>query len=340
MKQQNLKFFAILLPAFFTGQLVLVPAFASESVSDKFRSNEFRIVDREGLRSDPEKHDGFKLRRSGCSTRPEERPALLELATRKFEITDASERHTRVLELADCLGDPDPRLRDDVAFSGLSSWLRAGLINDDMLLRLAERLMPWVEAKEDTAGFRRSFAALTLSEIARADRLKPSLPDAVRGRIVAAAATNIETIRDYRGFDPKDGWRHAVAHGADLVLQIGLHPATTAAEGQLLFDALAKQIAPNGAVYTQGESERLARAAFFVYGRGLLTDEYWDGWFKTLGTPAPAKAPPSVLQVLARVHNTKAFLHAVAFASRVNPGPANDRLAKLADRELRRFHTN
>ena len=28
------------------------------------------------------------------------------------------------------------------------------------------------------------------------------------------------SVRDYRGFDAKQGWRHGVAHGADLLLQL------------------------------------------------------------------------------------------------------------------------
>jgi len=277
----------------------------------------------------------------GCAPEPERRTSLLALAERGFELADAAERQRLALELAECLGDPDPKLRDEVAFTGLSTWLRAEALDEATRLALAQRLLPWVEAEEDAAGFRRPFAALALSEVARADRLAPSLPDAVRGRIVAAAAGFLETTRDHRGFDAAEGWRHAVAHGADLVLQIGLHPATTADEAKRLFDALATQIAPTGVAYVHGEPERLARAAFFVHRRGLPGDDYWDAWFAALAAPGPSEAgaaAPSAAEALARRHDLAAFLHALAFAARANPAPSSDRLAELAHRELVRLH--
>lgn len=277
----------------------------------------------------------------GCAPEPEGRAALLELAQRRFEVADAAERQRRALELVACLGDPDPKLRDEVAFTGLSTWLRAGAIDEVARLALAERLLPWVEADEDAAGFRRPFAALALSEVARADRLAPSLPDPVRQRIVAAAARFLETTRDHRGFDAVEGWRHAVAHGADLVLQIGLHPATTAEEAKRLFDALAKQIAPPGVAYVHGEPERLARAVFFVHRRGLPDDAFWDSWFASvgaLGRGEEGAAANGTSETLARRHDATAFLHALAFAARANPAPTSDRLAELAHRELVRLH--
>lgn len=275
-----------------------------------------------------------------CAPDPEARAGLLALAAAGFEIADGAERQRRALEIATCLGDPDPELRDGVAFTGLSTWLRSGAIDPPTRLALAERLVPWIEADEDAAGFRRPFAAVALSEVARADRLAPSLPDPLRRRMVEAAARFLETTRDYRGFDADAGWRHAVAHGADLVLQLGLHPALTVGEGQRLLAALATQVAPPGTSYVFGEPERLARALFFVHRRGLLDDAFWDAWFAAVAAPAPladwSEAFASAAG-LSRRHDLVAFLNAIAFAARANPGDASDRLAELAHRESMRI---
>jgi hypothetical protein len=273
----------------------------------------------------------------GCAATAEERARLLALASSGFAVSDDGERQRRALELSDCLGDPDPALRDGVAFGALSTWLRAGILDELTRRALAERLLLQVEADEDAAGFRRPFAALALSEVARADRLAPSLPDALRRRIVEAAARFLATTRDRRGFDDAQGWRHAVAHGADLVLQLGLHPATTAGEAGRLCEALATQIAPEGVAWVHGEPERLARAVFFIHQRGLVEDAFWDAWFAGVGSPAPQAtwaASFTSAAGLARRHDALAFLHALAFAARANPGPASDRLAALAHREL------
>ncbi|MCL4838961.1 MAG: DUF2785 domain-containing protein [Thermoanaerobaculia bacterium] len=274
---------------------------------------------------------------SDCDDYPGGRAALRSLAAGGFEVADAAARQRLALALAACLGDPDPAIRDDAAFTGLATWLRGGGIDEATRLALAGLLHGWVEAGEDADGFRRPFAALALAEVARADRLSPALPEAVRARIAAAAARFLETTRDFRGYDAGAGWRHAVAHGADLVLQIGMHPATTADETRRLLAALATRVAPPGVSWIHGEPERLARAVFFLHGRGLLDDAFWDGWFTTVGSPAPLAGWGEAFRTaegLARRHDVLAFLHAVAFAARANPGPASDRLGALAHREL------
>ena len=35
----------------------------------------------------------------------------------------------------------------------------------------------------------------------------------------------MKSMLDYRGFVPGAGWRRAVAHGADLLMQLALNPA-------------------------------------------------------------------------------------------------------------------
>jgi hypothetical protein len=296
----------------------------------------FRPLTREELAG-----EGFVGRGDDCASSEQDRAALLALSRSGFEIQDPAERSRRALQLTGCLGEPDPALRDGVAFTGLSKWLRAGAIDGPTRLALAERLLPWVEGPEDAAGFRRTFAALALSEVARADRLAPSLPESMRQRIAEAAARFLETTRDHRGFDPQDGWRHAAAHGADLALQIGLHPATTEPELRRILTALAIQVAPSEVSYVFGEPERFARTVNFLHRRGTLSVGFWDGWFSGIGSPAPLadwNAAFETKEGLARRHNVLAFLHAVAFAARAGTAsaPPDERLGALASRELAR----
>jgi hypothetical protein len=278
---------------------------------------------------------------AACTGSTEARATLTALELGGFAIADTSERQRRAIELLDCLGDPDPRVRDGIASTALNIWLRGGALEPATRLSLAELLLPMVEADEDPAGFRRPFAALALAEVARADRLAPTLPDDVRRRIVSAATQYLRSTRDYRGYDPIEGWRHAVAHGADLILQIGVHPATTEPEARELIEAITTQLAPTRIAYVFGEPERLARAVYFIHGRGILDDRFWDAWFERVGSQATSASEATHREMheqLARRHNLLAFLHAIAFAARANPGPASDRLAELAHRELVRVH--
>jgi len=43
--------------------------------------------------------------------------------------------------------------------------------------------------------------------------------------LLNAAANYLVALRDYRGFDDGVGWRHGVAHAADLLAQLALSPS-------------------------------------------------------------------------------------------------------------------
>ena len=188
----------------------------------------------------------------------------------------------------------------------------------------------------DPGGFRLPFAALVLSEVARADRIEPLFPGPARDRLVDIAASSLTRVRDYRGFDNKEGWRHGVAHGSDLVLQLALNPRVGAPGLRRMMEAVATQVAPQGAVfYTFGEPERLARAVQFAHRRGLLDHPFWEAWFTSIGSPRSGETWAEAFQSLeglSRRHNTIAFLHALSFAARSGDDEASKALAILADR--------
>jgi hypothetical protein len=266
------------------------------------------------------------------------RAGLLELKAAKFEVSAADERNRLALTLLSCLDDPDPAIRDGVVFEALSTWLRARALTSDTIVALERSLQSTLSGETDAGGFRLPFAALALSEVARADRIEPVFEESVRASLVEVAASSLERVDDYRGFDAVSGWRHGVAHGADLVLQLGVNPKVGAGSLRRLMKATAAQIAPRGAVfYTFGEPERLARAVVFTYRRGALDTEFWEAWFSHLASPAPlAGWGAAFLSVegLAKRHNTIAFLQALSFAGRAGGDEAGKSIAVLADRAL------
>ncbi|MCK6551350.1 DUF2785 domain-containing protein [Myxococcota bacterium] len=266
------------------------------------------------------------------------RASLLELRARAFVMPAAAERDALALALVACVDSPDPKLRDGVAFEGISTWLRSKALSRAAIVGLHARLVTQLSGPRDAAGFRHPFATLVLAEVARADRLDPVLTDAARASLVELAARTLRAVDDYRGFDPTEGWRHGVAHGADLVLQLALSPKLGADAHATLMTALATQIAPKGHAYVFGEPERLARAVVYTHERGRLDAAFWKRWFDAVASPAPLASWGSAFEStegLARRHDTLAFLHAVAFASRQT---AQDALAKLADEALARVH--
>lgn len=276
------------------------------------------------------------LAETACPPRGMTRADLLKLKQANFEVATDDARNALAVKLLGCLDDPDPAMRDGVAFEGLSKWLRGKALPPTTILALDESLRKTLGGEKDAAGFRLPFAALVLSEVARTDRIEPVFTEASRAALVELAASSLTRVTDYRGFDALEGWRHGVAHGADLVLQLSGNPRVPHDGVARLMEAIRSQVAPAGPVfYTFGEPERLARAVSFTYRRGVLDAAFWDSWFASIANPKPLGNWGSAFQSvdgLAKRHNSLAFLHALAFAGRAAGDEAGKALAERADK--------
>lgn len=249
--------------------------------------------------------------RAACPPPGWDEAALERLRLAKFELTDPAARSALAGALTHCLADPRPQLRDGVAFEALSAWMRADTLPTAQLDTLRIEMQGRLGA-DDPNGFGRPFAALVLSEIARVDRLKPFLEPASRDGLLRSAVAFETGIRDHRGFDAAQGWRHGVAHGADLLLQLALNPALGREALEAIVAAVGAQVAPAGAhFYVYGESERLARPVYYAAQRGLHDSAWWSAWLATLAAPAPLPNWGEAFKTqagLARKHNTQAFV--------------------------------
>lgn len=248
---------------------------------------------------------------AACPPAGETRASLLALKAGQWQATPAlpaAAHQTLALALVDCLADPDPVLRDEIAFDALQTWMRGGLLTPATLHTLRSGLLATLAAPADAAGFRQPFAALVLAEVARVDRLQPFLTADERNTLVTQAARYLAGVRDLRGFDATEGWRHGVAHGADLLLQLALNPALQRTQADTLLDAIAAQVLPEAAQpWHHGEPGRLAAPVFFLARRDLLTPDDWQRWFDALAARVPRGAPTTPA-LLAQRHNLGAFL--------------------------------
>lgn len=217
-----------------------------------------------------------------------------------------------LLALIACLGHPDPEIRDKVAFERLSTAMRGGNVDRDTLVAAKTALLK-LAAAPDPQGFQRPFAILTLAEVARTDRIKPWMAEEDRDVLVKTASTYLSSLTDYRAFTDKEGFRHGVAHGADLVLQLALNPAITKPHLDQLLSAIAVQIAPRdpSVAYWAGEPDRLARAVVVIAQRKLHSDAEWKAWFEGPMDPKPLASWNAAFRSEAGIrkrHNTRAFL--------------------------------
>lgn len=278
------------------------------------------------------------LAQSACPPDGWDHARLVALKEADFEIPDTAQRLSFARSVVACVASPDPFLRDGIAFEALSHMLRADQLDTGTKIAIARDLLDRLDSR-DPAGFEAPFAALLLSEIVRADGVRRYLSDAIRSGIADAAASYVAAVQDYRGFDEREGWRHGVAHGADLLMQLGRDPnLNDPARLGRLRDAVAAQVAPTGHFYIYGESERLMQPVIMLARRGLFTEADWTAWFASLVRPAPFASWDEAFRSqagLARRHNLRAFLYVVWLNARINKDTTDDVLLAGAEAALR-----
>ena len=271
-----------------------------------------------------------------CLPAGKTRADLDALKAAKFEIADDAERQAFAKAITACLGSPDPGLRDGIAYEGLTSMLRARQLSVETMQALLVDLQGKMEGPPGD-GFMQPFAALALSEVARADRLEAFLGNEELLGLVVKAQHYLINVKDYRGFDEKEGWRHGVAHGSDLLMQLVLNPRIDKEALGLVVSAVGTQAAPKGHSYVFGESERLARPVLFAASRGAKTEGEWAEWLMQLATPSPEFDGKFYASAdgLAWRHNASQFLNALYVNVTLGSDKADDLMLKGLDAALK-----
>lgn len=276
----------------------------------------------------------------GCPPPQLSAAELRALPGERFVVGD-SLRPALAPALVACLANRDPVLRDEVAFTGLSTWMRGKLLPPAVVQAVGARTLALLRAPRDTAVFAQSFAMLVLSEVVRADRVDSVLAPEMLAAIAREGQRHLGEIRDYRGFHPTEGWRHDLAHSADLLLQLGLNPRVPPAVLEGWLTAFAPHVDGRGThVFLEGEPERLTRAVANIARRGVVPPAFWDQWVARLGDPGPLGSWGRAFATPAgriRRQNLLAFLYTLDFTLRAAPFAGSDALSAPVDRELRRI---
>jgi hypothetical protein len=189
-------------------------------------------------------------------------------------------------ELTSMLGDSDPYIRDDIAFSTLATWISEGVY--DQLLEglgdgMAAGLVIGLGTTSTDTVFRRSFSARVLAEcIDRDNAAQLTRPDTVL-RWGDRVMSWLVRERDLRGYVEGKGWAHAVAHGADALRALATSEAIGRLELTVLLDVIADRLCePTEFHFTHGEDDRLAFATMTLLRRDILGLEVLDPWVSRL----------------------------------------------------------
>ena len=193
-------------------------------------------------------------------------------------------------ELTAMLGDPDPAVRDGIAYPTLTAWITNGVYDnllDGLGDGMAAGLIVGLGQDDSDTVFRRSFSVLVLAECIERDNRAHLVSPGTMVRWGDRVASWFVRERDLRGFVPGKGWAHAVAHGADAIAALAASEAMGRLELTVLLDVLADRLLlPTEYHLVHGEPDRLARATMRVLRRDLVSLEVLEPWLARLANSA------------------------------------------------------
>jgi hypothetical protein len=185
-------------------------------------------------------------------------------------------------DLVKMLGDGDPRVRDDIAYSVLSTWVSEG-VYDELLAGLGDGLVLGLrvglgEDGTDTV-LRRSFSAVGLAAVIARDNAVHTLHPTTVLTWADRSVAWFLAERDLRGWVPERGWVHAGAHGADLLGTLVASRYLGSEELRVLLDVIAERLLiPTEHRFAAGEDDRLAFATMSLLHRDLVSVDELESW--------------------------------------------------------------
>lgn len=230
----------------------------------------------------------------------------------KYEVPAGESAPALAGELVDLLASPDPELRDEIAYSTLTSWIyEKKIIDPDGVraigARLTQNIRMGIGERGTDSVFRRSFSALMLSVVIARDNATPFL---LKGEVTSALTSALDYLKaeqDVRGYEPGKGWMHSAAHTADLLKFLARSRHLDAADQPRILDAITRKLADGPGVYTHGEDERFARAVLSIVNRVDFDRDGFKAWAGR-AKPAPIRTSTPTPAQLAGAQNAKNLL--------------------------------
>jgi hypothetical protein len=243
----------------------------------------------------------------------------------RYAVPDGQPIFPLLRELAGYLGSRDPELRDDLAYSITTIWIKhQKQISTGELYSLLDdwqaNLRTGIGETGNDGILKRSFSALSLVALAERDLKMPFLGEERYRALLANALAYLRDERDLRGFDPTLGWIHATAHTADLLAGLAANPLLKNEDQGRLLDAISRRLSSAHEIFTYGEQDRLSALAATIVARKDFDAPAFHNWLSTLDA-ADQKAwkdSPPHLELLQTFENDTYMLRALAAYLSVN----------------------
>lgn len=236
---------------------------------------------------------------------PHAKPFWRSIVDQKFEVPAGETASALAAELVASLGTSDPELRDDLAFTILSSWIYTRKLLTPAELRplmttLQGNLRAGIGSTGDDRVLLRSFSALTLSIVAARDNAEPFLSADEHHALVDSALAYFLDERDVRGFDGEKGWIHTAAHTADLLKFLARNPNLRVIDQARILNALTVKNRTAASPFAQGEDERMARVVISIVRRDDFDRDGFKAWLTGAQNAGKFPDPPAVAALRAQ----------------------------------------
>jgi hypothetical protein len=290
----------------------------------------------------PPAHGGV-VQEHGVPGKPaHDREFWRSIAKNHYAVPEGQQVFPLLQELSGYFGSPDSELRDDLAYSITTVWIKhQKQISTDELSSLLDdwqaNLRVGIGESGNNDVLKRSFSALCLAALAERDLKMPFLSDERYQAFLANALAYLKDERDLRGFDPTIGWIHATAHTADLLAALAANPLLKTEDQPRLLDAIAKRLSSAHEIFAYGEQDRLAAT---IAARKNFDAPAFHRWLSALDAADQRtwKDAPPHLDLLQTFENDTYMLRGLAaYLCGSTAGPAvvearNEVLKVLQDR--------
>lgn len=193
------------------------------------------------------------------------------------------------------IGDRSPAIRDELVYNSFCHAILEELLSTGDLLYLVQTileqdLLHYQGSEKIPATLTRSFTALLLALILYADNNQDScyfhtLSEENRQEIFVAALSYLTQEEDTTGWSDTYGWVHAIAHGAEFLMQVGLHDNFPSDKMQDIWDCLLFVLKKPKKIFTAGEERRLAILITQLLIAGKLDQNQLADWVGQLELP-------------------------------------------------------
>jgi len=259
------------------------------------------------------------------------------IAKNHYAVPEGQQVFPLLRELSRYVGSRDSELRDDLAYSITTVWIKhQKQISLDELNSLLDeweanlRVGIGESPVEEPAGegaykndsvLKRSFSALSLVALAERDLDMPFLSEDRYRTLLADALAYLKDERDLRGFDPTIGWIHATAHTADLLAALARNPLLKPEDQTHILEAISRRLSSAHEIFGFGEQDRLALVAARIALRKDFDATAFHSWLSALDASDQRvwKDSPPKLDLLRTFENDTYMLRGFALYLATSP---------------------